>query len=446
MAVLPFVNDSPNKDNEFFSDGLTEQLISTLSQLPDMRVMGRSTVFRFKGKDDDPPQIGQRLNVDAVLTGRVTQHGDQLNVRTDLVRTADGSDIWGSQYTRKLADLSSLQDEITRDIASKLRSRPTGEQQKQAQRGSTSNSQAYQLYLKGRYYWNRRTVENLKKSIELFQQAIDADPSYALAYAGLADTYNVVSSYEAGISARQAHPLAEAAARKALELDDSLPEAHAAMALAFTNQYKWADAEREFQRSLQLNPNSSATHYFYAFTYLLATGRVDAAMAEIQKALALDPLSPIMNVNYAALLLAAHRYDESLAQFRKALDLDPNFPPAHFKLSQLYATTGRFADAITEWQKFEPTPGSWSADAEGYGRLVAVAELAVRQNTGYEPASFIAYGYAVQGDSAKTFQWLDQAIVEEDDTLATTVRYPLFDSIRSAPRYAEILRRINLQR
>jgi Tfp pilus assembly protein PilF len=288
-------------------------------------------------------------------------------------------------------------------------------------------------------------VENLKKSIELFQQAIDADPSYALAYAGLADTYNVVAGYPTGISARQAHPLAETAARKALELDDSLAEAHTAMATVLTNEYKWSDAELEFRRSLQLNPNSAQAHYFYTFTCLLATGRVDATLAEFRKALELDPLSPIMNVNYAAGLMAAHRYDESLAQFRKSLELDPNFPPAHFKLSQLYATTGRFADAISEWQKFMPMPGSWGADAHGYGQLVTAAQLAEQKKTGYWPASFIAYGYAVQGDSVKTFQWLNQATADEDDQLPIAIRYPLFDGIRSDPRYLEVMRRINLQ-
>jgi TolB-like protein/predicted Ser/Thr protein kinase len=223
MAVLPFVNATSDPNNEFLSDGLAEDLISTLSQLPNMRVMARSTVFRFKGKEDDPAKVGQLLKVDAVLTGRITKRGEDLSVATDLVNTADGTEIWGAQYTRKLAEVSTLQEEITRDVAAKLRAKLTGDQQKQIARGSTANSEAYQLYLKGRYYWNKRGADNINKSIELFKQAIDADPSYALAYAGLADAYTVAPPYTA-MDSRQANALAIAAARKALELDPQLAE------------------------------------------------------------------------------------------------------------------------------------------------------------------------------------------------------------------------------
>jgi serine/threonine-protein kinase len=408
-----------------------------------MKVMARSTVFRFKGKEDDPRQIGQTLKVDAVLTGRITQHGDELDIQADLVNAADGTELWGDQYSRKLADISRVQDEIARDISANLRKSLGGGEQRLENAG-TSNAQAYRFYLQGRYHWNKRTPEDIRQSIDLFQQAIAADPTYALAYTGLADTYNVVSSYEIGITSRQAHQLAEPAARKAIELDDSLPEAHTALAMGLANRSKWDDAGREFQAALRLNPNSAPAHYFLAFTLLVPEKRFDQALEEFQTALSLDPLSPIINVNYAATLMAARRYPDSLAQFQKALELDPKFGPAHFKLSQLYAVMGRFADAVSEYQKTLPMPGSWNADAKGFGSLFAAGLMDRRSKTGYEPESFIAIGFAVAGDRQQSFEWLAKAVENEDDQLGTVIRYPMFDGMRSDPRYADLMHRIGL--
>jgi eukaryotic-like serine/threonine-protein kinase len=443
IAVLPFVNATSDANNEYLSDGLTESLISTLSRLPNVKVMARSTVFRFKGKEDDPRQIGQTLKVDAVLSGRITQHGDELDIHADLVNATDGTELWGDQYSRKLADISRVQDEIARDISANLRKSLGGGEQRLEHAG-TINSQAYRLYLQGRYHWNKRTPADMKQSIDLFQQAIAADPTYALAYTGLADAYNVVSSYEIGVTAKQAHQLAEPAARKAIELDDSLPEAHTALAMGLANRSKWDDAEREFQAALRLNPNSAAAHYFLAFVLLVPEKRLDQALQEFQTALSLDPLSPIINVNYGATLMAARRYPESLAQFQKALELDPNFNPAHFKASQLYAVMGRFSDAVNEYQKALPMAGSWNADAKGYGSLLAAGLLDRRSKIGYEPESFIAVGFAIAGDRQQTFAWLEKAVENEDDQLACVIRYPMFDGIRSDPRYPEIMRRIGL--
>ena len=444
IAVLPFVNATSDTNNEYLSDGLTESLISTLSRLPNIKVMARSTVFRFKGKEEDPRQIGQTLGVDAVLTGRITQHGDELNIRADLVNAADGTELWGDQYVRKLADISRIQDEIGRDISSNLRISLGGGEQRRLEHAGTTNAQAYRLYLQGRYYWNGRSPEGLKKSIDLFQQAIAADPTYALAYTGLADTYNVAPSYEMGITSLQAHRLAEPAARKAIELDDSLPEAHTTLAMGLANARKWDDSEREFQAALRLNPNSATAHYFFAFALLLPEKRIDQALGEFQIALSLDPLSPIINVNYAATLMAAHRYPESLAQFQKALEIEAKFPPAHFKLSQLYAVMGRFADAVSEYQKVFSVPGSWTADARGYGRLFAAGLLDKRSKTGYEPESFIASGFAAAGDRQQMFDWLEKGVEGEDDSLGSSIRYPMFDGIRSDPRYLDLMQRIGL--
>jgi eukaryotic-like serine/threonine-protein kinase len=444
MAVLPFVNETSDANNEFLSDGITEDLISTLSQLPNMRVMARATVFRFKGKEDDPANVGKLLKVDAVLTGRITKRGDNLSIATDLVNTADGTEIWGAQYTRKPTDISSLQEEITRDVAAKLRSKLTGEQQKQIARGNTQNSEAYQLYLKGRYYWNQRGPENINKSIDLFNQALANDSSYALAYAGLADAYTVAPPYT-GMDARKANELAMLAARKALELDPQLAEAHGALAAVLVNEYKWPEADKEFQRALELAPNSAHFHYFHGFIYLLPMGQTDAALGEMRNALLLDPLSTIINVNYAYTLNAAHRYDEALQQFRKSLELDPNFSASHLKFSYFYARSGKWAEAEKEyraWSGGANLPAT-SPTAKGFSELVQ-AYLKLWNQRAHAPESWWALAFAAEGNQEQAIAWLQKAAAADDTELPYVIRDPLFDFVRSDPRYIEIMRGVGL--
>ncbi len=437
IAVLPFVNATADANNEYLSDGLTESLISSLSQLPNLKVMARSTVFRYKGKEDDPQKIGQALRVSAVLMGRIMQHGDHVAIEADLVNTADGSELWGAHYDRKQADITEVQSDITRDISSKLRIQLSGNEQQRLGRAGTTNPEAYRLYLEGRQLWYGRTREGLKKSIDLFQQAIAADPGYALAYAGLANTYNIGPSYDIGITSKQGELLADEAARKAIELDGSLPEAHAALALALAEERRWSEAESEFRRAIELNPNNAAAHYFYAFGCLTPMKRMDDAAEQYQTALSLDPLSSIVNTNYAVLLMEARRYPESLAQFQKVLERDPNFPPAHYKLSQLYATTGRFAEAVSEIQKLVSKPGSWSADAKSYRELI----LALR---GTDRSAAVAVASAISGDRDQAFEYLEKAYSDGDDELLIVIRYPALDPIRSDPRYADLMRRLGL--
>jgi TolB-like protein/tetratricopeptide (TPR) repeat protein/predicted Ser/Thr protein kinase len=444
IAVLPFTNSTADPNNEFLSDGLTEDLISTLSQLPNMKVMARSTVFRFKGKDEDPAKIGQALKVDAVLVGRVSKRGDALNIAADLVNTGDGSEIWGAQYSRQLTQISTLQDEITKDVAAKLRSKLTGEQQKQIAHGGTNNPEAYELYLKGRFYWNKRGPKNIKKSIELFAQAVAADPTYALAYAGLADAYNVAPSYT-GISSEEANSLAMPAALKAVQLDPQLAEAHGALASALVNQFHWNEANAEFQKAIELAPNDANLHYFYAFTYLLAVDKQDTALAEFRRALSLDPMSLIMNANYAVTLAAAGRTQEAMQQFRKTADIDPQFRPTHLKWSDVYAKAGNWSEAEKEFRLWGP---EWklppvAPTAHGYAELVR-AGLAEIDKTGHASDVWRALSYAAEADSGQALKWIEKAAANHDGEFPYGIRNPLFDSLRSDPHYLETMRRVGL--
>jgi len=439
IAVLPFVNATGDAGNEYLSDGLTESLIDALSQLPQLKVMARSTAFRFKSNQDDPQKIGQTLQVSALLMGRLAQHGNEVSVQADLVNTSDGSELWGAHYVRKAADITEVQSDIARDVAKRLRLGSNEEETKHLGNAGTTNPEAYRLYLEGRQLWYGRTPEGLKKSIDLFQRAIAADPNYALAYAGLAETYNVIPSYNAGITSRQASVLAEQATRKAIELDDSLPESHLARADALTFSYKWTEAEKEFKRAIELNPNSATPHYFYAFTLLLPLKRFDEAFEQYNIALSMDPLSPIMNLNQATMLMNAHRYPEALAAFEKVSQSDPNFQPTHFKFSQYYATNGDFSHAVPELQKFFPVAGTFSLDAKGY-RELGQAEFADRPET----MMWTALTIAPTGDKDKVFEYLNKAFAEQEIELILCIRYPTLDSFRSDPRYSDLMRRMGL--
>ena len=436
IAVLPFVNATADPSNEYLGDGLTESLISTLSQLPDLKVMARSTVFRFKGNQDDPQKIGRALQVSGVLMGRIMQHGDRISVEADLVNTADGTEIWGSHYDRSLADITQVQTDLTRDISTSLRIRLSGVQRQRVGRAGTANPEAYRLYLEGRQAWYGRTPVGLKKSIDLFQQAIAADPNYALAYAGLADTYNVAGNYYIGIPGPRAHRLADEAARKALELDDSLSEAHAARAAALTGARRWNESEIEFRRAIELNPNNAAAHYFYGDLLLLPEKRMGEALEEFRAALSLDPLSPVVNMNYAVALTVAGRYSEALTQFRKVPEIDPTFDAPHLYFSELYAMTGHFDGAVSEFQKPVPFPGSWSPDAQGYNHLVVRSHNA--------PPADVALSFVLAGNRDKAFEYFEKAYAVEDDDLIQTLRYPVLAPLRSDPRYADLMRRLGL--
>jgi len=348
IAVLPFAIVSGDPNTEYLSDGITETLINSLTQLPNLRVVPRSIVFRYKGKEIDTQKAGKDLNVRAVLTGRVVQRGETLSIQTELVDVAKVSQLWGEQYNRRLADVLAVQSEISREISDKLRLRLSSEQQKQLSKAATHNQEAYRLYLQGRYFWNQRTPGSLKKSIEYFEQAVEKDPAYALSFVGLADAYNVSSSY--GIyRPADSFPRAKDAAVKALELDDSLAEAHTSMAaVKWDWDRDWQGAEREFRRAIELNPGYANAHYFYALDSLAPRGQLDGAIAEMKKALELDPMSLIINTNLGRIYFFERQYDTALEQFRKTLEIDPSFAVAHERIAEIYEQQGKYEAAVEE--------------------------------------------------------------------------------------------------
>src|SRR5215472_784149 len=437
IAVLPFVNATNVADNEYLSDGITEDLINTLSELPKVKVVARSTVFRFKGKDDDPARIGQQLKVDAVLTGRVSEHNGELSIQTDLINTADGTEMWGAQYSRSKPNLMTLRGDIVNEVAARLRAKVSGEQHEEMTKPETRNSEAYDLYLKGRYAWNQRGGDNVRASIDAFRQAIVADPNFALAYSGLADAYSIAPPY--GVSTpKEAHALALAAATKALQLEPNLAEAHAAMGAALAHTRQWEAAEKEFKRSLELNSNNASAHYLYGFEHLTPMNRLDDAAREYRAALEIDPLSPIINGNYGVLLFMQHKYDESIHQQKKTMELQPSFTVTSLRMGDLLALKGDFKNAAIQRRAYFPKMEiAEHVDPQSYGRATVEA---ITKLTGYQPDYLTAEAWVWAGDQDKAFEYLQRGCAEEDNLEPVFLRSPSFDPIRSDPRYAEVTR------
>jgi len=453
IAVLPFVNQNRDPDTEYLSDGLTESLINSLAQLPNLRVSPRGAVFQYKGKDTDPTSAGNALGVRAVLTGRLMQRGDSLMVSAELVDVGNNKQIWGEQYNRRVSDALAVQQEISREISERLRTKLTSsEEQRLAKRG-TKDPDAYQFYLKGRYYWNRRTAVNIKKALDQFQQAVDKDPTYALAYVGLADCYALLEQY-AGAPAKETLPKAKAAAERALEIDDSLAEAHTS--LAYINMFarQFDEAEKQFKRGFELNPNYPTAHSWYGI-YLGATGRRDEAMTESRRAQQLDPLSPIISVQVCNLYILKGDLTSAIDECTKVLDLDPNFPRAHDLLGWAYLKEGRQQEAIAEMQKAVEYSGRASQELGylGYGyaavgsrdkALAILKELEERYSRHETPAMFPAAVYAGLRDKDQAFGWLEKDFQAQSGALVYITYFPVYDTLRDDPRYAALLRRMNL--
>jgi eukaryotic-like serine/threonine-protein kinase len=451
LAILPLVNAGADSNMDYLSDGITESLINLLSRLPRLRVMARSTVFRYKGCDVDAQEVGRALNVRAVLTGRVAQRDDRVIIKTDLVDVAVGSQLWGEHYDRNLAEMGAVEEAIAKSIAEKLRLRLTSEQKKRLSRRHTPNAEAYQLYLKGLYHWNKRTEEGLTKAVQCFEEALSIDPDYALAYAGLADCYNL--PHFGVLSPREAYPRSKAAAAKALEFDENLAEAHAALAFArFAFDWDWAGAESGFRRAIELNPNYARARHGYS-SYLLALGRFDEALAQIKRAEELDPLSLISSHFVGLVYYNSRRCDQAIKQFRKTLELDARFPWAHSALGLAYAQTGMYAEAIAALEE------AWRLDESpvvlaGLGYVLAksgqrekalkVLDQLQELATGRPVAPYdIATVYAGLDDKEQAFAWLEKAYEERGLWLPLLRVDPMLGSLHSDARFAELLRRMN---
>jgi len=454
IAVLPFENASGNPDTEYLSDGISEALINSLTELQQLKVIARSTAFRYKGKQIDPQAVGRELAVRTVLMGLVRQVGENLNVQVDLVDASTGAQLWGQEYERSVSDVLTVKQAIAREVTEKLRLKLSGEQQQQITKRDTANAEAYQFYLRGRYYWNNRTPADLEKAIGEFQQAVERDPGYALAFVGLADCYSILEDYT---GAEGAIEKAKAYAERALQLDASLAEAHASLGNVYHNMWRWVEAEREFQRSITLNPKYPTARHWYG-NLLRDLGRIEEAMAEMKRAQELDPLSPIINQNVARGYAFRGEFDQAARQFEKIIELNPSFPGAHAQLGFfVYLRQERFDEAIAEIQKaveLSRRSSWWLASlANAYGKagqqdaaLMITQELLQRHERNEANAYVLAFACAGLGDLDKVFFWFEKAFAARSGSLKSVkTEFAFEDAVRADPRFADLVRRLGLQ-
>ena len=453
IAVMPVVNESGNADVEYLSDGMTETLISSLSQLPNLNVKARSSVFRYKGKEVDPKTIAAELNVQAILNGRVAQRGDQLTLTLELVNAQTENVIWSQQYKRKQADLVALQSEIARDVSNKLKTKLSGADVAKVEKTYTTDPEAYQLYLKGKFYWNKRTGESLKQAADFYRQAIEKDPNYALAYSGLAETYVLFSSYDVA-SATDSMPLAKAAALRALEIDDSLAEAHTALGFYLSN-FEWDrdGSEKEYRSAIELKPNYATAHHWFGAD-LANVKRFDDGLLELRRAEELDPLSPIIGTNLGDTLVFARRYDEAIAQYKRTLIRNPNFAYAHRALGRAYGSKKMYPEAVAETRtaleldKASSTKGYlglWLARSGKRNEALALLlDLKQEATHDYVQGDILALIYIGLGDKAEAMNWLEKHMLSRAETANTYAVAPELDDLHSEPRFKEMLKRMNL--
>ncbi len=456
IAVLPFANASGDAKTDYLSDGITESLIASLTHVPELKVKSRNSVFRYKGKDVDVQKVGDDLGVTALVSGRVTPHGDNVEVSAELTDVRDNTEIWGQHYSGKSADIISLQQQIAGDLAGKLRSKLSGAEKEQVTKQGTQNPEAYELYLKGRYSWNKRTNADIKTAISYFNQAIAKDPGYALAYSGLADAYCVLPSY-GGIPSEN-FPKANAAARKALELDSTLARPHAVLGVN-EMQYDWdfAGGEAEFKKAFGLDPNDATAHQWYAERIGVIGGREQEVIAEINRAHQLDPMSPIISNQVGAAHLWARQYDEAIVICTKVANENPTFAKAHDCLARAYWGKRMYPQVIEEWKADGQLSGARnesdfaSAMEQGFrsagwrGALTKGIEVRLTQRkTGYYSAFWIATLYADLGDKDQSFRWLNTAYRERDSQLVNLKTDFLLDPLHSDPRFAELVRKVGL--
>ncbi|MBI3474504.1 MAG: winged helix-turn-helix domain-containing protein [Acidobacteria bacterium] len=452
IAVLPLVNDAHVADLDYLCEGVTESVTNKLSQIAGLRVMARSTVFHYQGKEGDPRAVGRELGVRAVLAGHVLQHDDLMTISVELTSVDDGSLIWGEQYNRKPTDILGVLDEIAPQIATALKVQLTAPQQRRLMQHSTEDSEAHQLYLQGRFYFNKRTDAGFAKATDFFQQAIAKDPTYGLAYAGLADTYGLLG-WETD-PPKDYFPRARQMAEKALAIDDQMAEAHVSLAMVKAlYEWDWDGAEREFRRAIELNPGHATAHHWYGI-HLGAMGRFEESKAELQKALELDPLSLIINSNRAYPYHYQHQYAPAIKIYRKAIDMDPNFPVAHEDLMAVYEQQGKYEDAMREAILNLRFSGDGKlADRVGYinsaqGYRAALTGwldgLKEESKAHYVSPIRFAQVHTLLGDKDQALTWLGRAVEERSPQVVYLKVDPRYDRLRADPRFAELLRRVGL--
>ncbi|MBA2527039.1 MAG: hypothetical protein H0V18_14850 [Pyrinomonadaceae bacterium] len=456
VAVLPFQNASGDPNAEYLSDGLAESLINSLSQLQQLKVIARPSAFRYKGKDLDLAQVARELNVQAVINGRVVQRGDVLSISVELIDARNNAQLWGKQFTRKSSDIFALQEDITRQVTDSLRVRLMGEQRERLTKRYTDNEEAYKLYLQGRYFWNRRSVEDFKTAIPFFQKAIELDSDFALAYSGLSDSYNLLGQYQGGAPPKEVMPLAKGAALKALSLDEHLAEAHGSLGQYLIEyEYDWAGAEREFKRAIELNPNYASAYQWHA-EQLMWEGRFEEAQKQARRAVELDPLSRIINSELARVALFARRYDEAIMIFKKNIELSPNWHGDYNYLWYAYAAKGMYAEAVDAYIKLMTfaklaPPSEIQATQESFAtsgwqgflrhRVRYLEESSRREYVSpTEPAELYAY----LGEKDQAFASLEKAYEIRVGDLKELKHKSSFDNLRDDPRFSNILRRVGL--
>jgi eukaryotic-like serine/threonine-protein kinase len=454
LAVLPFENASGEREDEYLSDGITGSLINTLATVPKLRVMAQSTVFRYKGRVIDPQTIGRELNVRAVLTGRIMHLGGSLRIGAELVDVATGSQLWGAQYNRKPDDIFVVQDEISNEISGKLRLQLTRAEKKRLTKHHTENAEAYRLYLRGRHHWNMWTEEGFYNAIAYFQQAVEKDPSYALAYAGLADSY-ILLGWNSYLPPKEVFPNGKAAATTALQLDPDLPEAHASLAaLLWLHDWRWDEAQIEFQRSLELDPTYPTANHWYA-EYLMTMGKHAEVMAKMKKGHELDPLSLIINVAVGWALYNARQYDEAIEQLRRTVELDPNYPVTYWILGLLLRMTGCYELAMSEGEKGVNLSGgsplmraalahTFSAAGRTTEAVQTLDELTELATHRYVASYFFAGIHVGLGENDRALEYLEKSYEEHSHWLIYLHIDPSMDGLRGNPRFQNLLHRVGL--
>jgi TolB-like protein/tetratricopeptide (TPR) repeat protein len=451
IAVMPFVNEGGNADLEYLSDGMTDTLISSLSQIPNINVKARSSVFRYKGKETSAQIIGKDLNVQAILNGRVVQRGDQLTLGLELIDAKTENVIWSENYVRRQADLITLQSEVARDVTSKLKTKLSGVDEQKLVKTYTTNPEAYRLYLQGRFYWNKREEKDLRNAVDYFNRAIALDANYAPAYVGLADSYALLSGF-GFTDPTEAVSKAREYANKALSIDQTLAEPHATLGLTrFQYDYDFAGAESEYKRAIEINPNYATAHQWYG-ELLACLGRFDESASQFAQALEIEPLSLPINWDYARLLYNWRKYDQSLIQHKKTIDLDPGFARARRTLTELYKEEGDYHDAIEELSRYfevrgQPelatlTRNTFAKDGwSGYLRLVVAEDSPFKERSWTKSKA-----YVMLGDKDKAFAELNAAYESHESSLGWLKVEPQLDPLRSDPRFQELLQKVGFPR